>query len=74
MNTINFIIVVSMVLLSTDLVYHQVNGQTEDPCIISKMSNLAIVDSSCSGFNASINTLIQEGFELKLSNNAWIYE
>jgi hypothetical protein len=61
-------------LLSTDLVYHQVvNGQTEDPCIISKMSNLAIVDSSCSGFNASINTLIQEGFELKLSNNAWIY-
>ena len=72
MNTILFLIVVSIALLT----YHQVvNGQTEDPCIISKMSNLAIVDSSCSGFNASINTLIQEGFELKLSNITYdIYE
>lgn len=28
MNTINFIIVVSIALLSTDLIYHQVYGQT----------------------------------------------
>jgi hypothetical protein len=58
MNTIKFIVVVSIALLSTDLVYHQiVNGQTEpatlQSCVIQGMGMLALITEKHTEINAS---------------------
>ena len=85
MNAINFIVVVSIGLLSTDLIYNQVvNGQnmstqlnTATPathaCATVELSNLVVIDATCERYTDALNQYLMEGYELKLSNKGFFY-
>ncbi len=71
MNTIKFIIVVSIALLSTDLIYHQiVNGISADclspnSAVLYSNDILVIIDLDCSGSADQITKYSKLGFEIK---------
>jgi hypothetical protein len=82
MNAIKFIVVVSIVLLNTDLIYEQVvNGQNlttqlnpaPPACVTVELSNLVVIDTTCERYTDALNQYIMQGFELKLSNKGFFY-
>lgn len=85
MNAIKFIVVVSIVLLSTDLMYEQVaNGQNlttqlnpptpaTHACATVELSNLVVIDATCERYTDALNQYLMEGYELKLSNKGFFY-
>jgi hypothetical protein len=87
MNAINFIVVVSIALLSTDLIYDQVvNGQNMSTqlnpppaspathsCATVELSNLVVIDSTCELYTDALNQYLMQGYELKLSNKGFFY-
>jgi hypothetical protein len=81
MNTLKFIIVVSIAVLSTDLIYHQVHGQSQQltpeqsterevkRCTIYNDSNLEVVnlssDPPCGDPTFAIAYYSGQGYEIK---------
>jgi hypothetical protein len=84
-NAIRFIVVVSIVLLSTDLIYDQVvNGQNittklnpappaTHACATVELSNLVVIDTTCESYTDALNQYLMQGYELKLSNKGLFY-
>jgi len=85
MNAIMFVVVISIVLLSTDLIYEQVvNGQNMSTqlypappathaCATVELSNLVVIDTTCESYTDALNQYIMQGYELKLSNKGFFY-
>lgn len=78
MNTIKFIMVVSMVLLGTGLVYHQVvNGQNLSRmallCIDYEDKHLVVLRIRCDESEKAISWFISQGYEIKQTAEQLVY-